>query len=397
MSAYDEIIRAIREQERLLAPIRDFENLYGHGFHRAAEEFLERERLLQSALPELSSSYQKAIESLQPEFDRMREFDSQLTYMASIADAHSSLSRLLSGHSGLVGAARAAINMGPHWQEIVESYSGLGDRATANELALKSHYASVAESAFLAQERLLRFSPESLGVTAGFAAGDISEVRSSFFTLTSSYRALMQSFEENELLIPSFPPIVSLGPSIEVFTSANTLGALSNTLAEESLYETESQTEHDLKEEIEASLDELLAALDFTFRDVWRGAKLALRSDNPDRMRHVVVSLRELVNHVLYRIAPNDEIERWTTDPNHFHGGRPTRAARVLYICRGINHGPFTDFISADVKASIECITLFQRGTHELCITFSEYQVKTLAVRTASLLRFLLLTYQATK
>ena len=80
-----------------------------------------------------------------------------------------------------------------------------------------------------------------------------------------------------------------------------------------------------------------------------------------------------------------------------FHDGRPTRAARVLYICRGINHGPFTDFISADVKANIECINLFQRGTHELLITFSEHQIKTLVVRTESLLRFLLLTHLATK
>lgn len=397
MSAYDEILRTVREQERLLAPIRDFEKLYGHDFRRVAEAEELRERLLQAALPELSSSYQKAIESLQPKFNRMRELDSQLTYMASIADAHSSLSRLLSRHSSLDGAAHVAINMDPHWQKIIKSYSGFGDPAIATELALKSHYASVAESASLAQERLLRFSPESLGVAAGFADGDISGVRSSFFALTSSYRALMQSFEENELLIPSFPPIISQGPSIEVFTSANTLGAISSTLAEESLYESESRVEHDLKEEIETSLDELLAALDDTFRDVWRGAKMALRSDNPDRVRHVVVSLRELVSHVLHRIAPNDEIERWTTDHNHFHDGRPTRAARVLYICRGINHGPFADFISADVKASIACIDLFQRGTHELCITFSEYQIKTLVVRTESLLRFLLLTYQVTK
>lgn len=37
MSAYDEIIRTVREQERLLAPIRDFEKLYGHDFRRVAE------------------------------------------------------------------------------------------------------------------------------------------------------------------------------------------------------------------------------------------------------------------------------------------------------------------------------------------------------------------------
>ncbi len=398
MSNYNEIIRDIRErEERLMAPIRNFENLYGHGFRRVAEELLERDRLLKSALPDLSNSYQKTIESMQIEFNRKIEFNIQSAYMSSISDAHSSLSRLLSQNSSLDAARAAAISINSHWQEVIESYSGLGNQAAAVELALKTHYTSMAESAFLAQERLLQLSPESLGVAVGFSVGDTSGVRSSFVTLTDSYSALIQSFEENELLIPSFPPIISQGPSIEVFTNANTLMALSSTVAEEPLYESRSQTEFELQEEIEASLDELLAALDSSFRDVWKGAKVALYSDNPDRMRHVVVSLRELVNHVLHRIAPNDEIKMWTTDHNHFHDGRPTRAARVLYICRGINNGPFADFISADVKASIECINLFQRGTHELLITFSEHQIKTLVVRTESLLRLLLLTHRATK
>lgn len=388
-SDYEKIIRAMREQERRLAPILDFENLYGHGFRSATEEFLERERRIQPVLPDLSNSYQKAIESLQPELDRMKEFNSQSMYMESVADAHSSLSRLLSKHPAFDDAARVAINMSADWQKTVESYSGFCDHAAATELALKSHYVSIAESAFLARERLFRITPESFGTLAGFAAEDISETQSSFLALTSSYRTLMQSFEENEFLIPSFSPIVSIGPSIEIFTSANTLEALSSTLTEES----ESQVERNLKEEIEASLDELLAAMDPEFQNVWSGAKKALDSDNPDRMRHVVTSLRELVTHVLHHIAPNKEITRWTVDPTHFHDGRPTRAARILYICRGINHGPFSDFISADVKAAIECINLFQRGTHELCIAFSEHQVKALVVRTESLLRFLLLIH----
>jgi hypothetical protein len=104
------------------------------------------------------------------------------------------------------------------------------------------------------------------------------------------------------------------------------------------------------------------------------------------------VSLRELVTHVLDAIAPSKEIQTWTRDPSHFHDERPTREARVLFVCRGVNHGPFSKFVSADVRATIEFIGLFQRGTHELAVSFSEVQLRALVTRAEALLRFLLLT-----
>jgi hypothetical protein len=51
MSFNDDLLRMIRETERILAPLRDFERLYGWSFQQVAEDFLERERLLRGALP----------------------------------------------------------------------------------------------------------------------------------------------------------------------------------------------------------------------------------------------------------------------------------------------------------------------------------------------------------
>jgi len=392
MSSCDYILRIMREADRALAPLRDFERLYGRGLQQATEDFLQRERLFRAALPELPSSYRSAVESLQPALDKFREFESLSSAMSLLADAHSGFSGLLARQTDLENIASASIALSPHWHESIMAYERLAGEIAAPELALKSHYATVAESIFLAQERLLRVPWNSLGNAIKIDSSEFSPVSDRFTTLTDTYRLLMQSFETREHFMASFPPIISAGPPLEILTSARLLDALSRPIPEEEFFEVDRQAESDLEDEIEATTDELLTALNPELRSVWLGAKEALRSDNPDRGRHVVVSLRELVTHVLDAIAPNKEIQTWTKDPSHFHDGRPTREARVLFVCRGVNHGPFSKFVSADVRATIEFIGLFQRGTHELAVSFSEVQLRALVTRAESLLRFLLLT-----
>lgn len=193
------------------------------------------------------------------------------------------------------------------------------------------------------------------------------------------------------------PPIVSSGPPVEVFTNAGILEALFRPIKQEQSADFEIEASRAIENEIEASLDDLLSALNSDFHRLLQGAKDALRSGNPDRARHITSSLRELFTHVLHTIAPDLEVMEWSSDPTHFHDGRPTRSARVLYVCRRINHGPFTQFMSADVKASLDLINMFQRGTHEIASGFTEGQLRLLVVRTESLLRFLLLTHRASE
>ena len=78
----------------------------------------------------------------------------------------------------------------------------------------------------------------------------------------------------------------------------------------------------------------LLQTLDPGLATPYRGARDALRSGNPDRSRHILTSLRELWNHVLRRIAPDDLVLAWIRGGDHhlLHEGRPTRKARALYV-----------------------------------------------------------------
>ena len=385
MNSYEHILQMMRDLDRILAPLRDFERLSGRGAQQIAQDFIRLEQLFHAALPNLSSSYRTAIECLQPALDQFREFERHSSAMASLADAHRSISAVISKQLDLEGIASASIVLNPHWQDSIAAYQRLGAGIAAGQLALKSHYASVAESAIVAQERLLRVPWESLGSATTIANLEFVGVRSHFAGLAETYRLLMQSFEAHEHFMASFPPLISAGPPLEILTSVNVLESLSRAPEVSDADDLEFEDEHDV------SIDELLAALNPALPSVWLGAKEALRSENPDRGRHVAISLRELVTHVLDMLAPPAAVQGWTSDPSHFHDGRPTREARVLFACRRVNHGPFSSFVSADVRATVEFIALFQRGTHELAAAFTAAQLRALVARAESLLRFLLL------
>lgn len=385
----------MRETERILAPLRDFERLYGHNAQQIVKDMLEQEKALKFALPEFSNSYLNVINSMQLSLEQLREFEWHSSAMAHVTDANSKLAEFFSKQSDIERIARSTVAIDPYWHESLKVYRQYPEEVNA-ELALKSHYTAVAESAFLAQQRLLHVPWESLGSATLMAPLEFYGIKDHFTTLTDMYQSLVLSFEDREHLIASFPPIVSGGPPIEILMSAKVVDILSRPVVDEKYEEQNQKAEADIEDEIESDTNELLEVLNPELRSVWLGAKEALRSENPDRGRHVAVSLRELITHVLHTLAPDNDIRSWTNDPSYFHENRPTRKSRVFYICRGINHGPFSKFVDADVHANIEFIDLFQRGTHNLNISFSDAQLRTLVIRTESLLRFLLLTCRKT-
>ena len=120
------------------------------------------------------------------------------------------------------------------------------------------------------------------------------------------------------------------------------------------------------------------------------GARQSLQSDNPDRARHVTTSVRELFTHILHGLAPDDEIRKWTTDESHFYNNRPTRRARLLYICREFSCDPLTKFVEDDVRAALTLIGSLNAGTHVVESKLTYPQLEAVVYRVESLALFLL-------
>jgi hypothetical protein len=137
-------------------------------------------------------------------------------------------------------------------------------------------------------------------------------------------------------------------------------------------------------------LEVLLAKIDPNFSQLLRGAKYAMNANHPDRIRHFAASLRELITHVLHKIAPDEAVKSWSNEPQHLHDGKPTRRARILFICREIQTPKMSKFLEEDVKSTLSFIDLFQEGTHAVQPSFNDKQIKAMLLRAEGLLRYLI-------
>jgi len=132
----------------------------------------------------------------------------------------------------------------------------------------------------------------------------------------------------------------------------------------------------------------------------FRGAHEAIHQQNTDRKRHILSSLRELWNRLLPTLAPNNEVLPWIPIPNrneeYIVKEKPTRKARIMYICRNINNGPLSEFVEVDVKAFIKFLDALNR-VHELDPSLTEAQLNSILIRSDSAIKYLVNIWKETQ
>lgn len=385
--------RMMEELQRQMAPYKDYERLYRSAFKDIEWVASEREKLVRGLVPEIEERYRSLVELAQREIERFKETSAISKHMLNVLGSTSILSDIRD-HEALTRLAKEAIGASRYWQSDLDIYRSLSGESEAYRLALLGHHSDVAELSLIAQESLRYLDWDAIGLKVGMSEEMMSKTASSFSTLLDKYDYLFQSFEEAQFKMASFPPFVSKLPPVEIITGSHLLTTISG--GEEKQPSEDNQPNYaPVIEDIELSLEDLLATLNPELISLWQGAKAGLRSFNPDRSRHIMVSLRELVTHVLHQTAPDSDIRSWTVDNSYFNDGRPTRQARLDFICRGLNHGPFAKFVSKDVSAYLELIQMLQRGTHELSTALTEEQLRALIIKTESLLRFVLIVWNS--
>lgn len=138
-------------------------------------------------------------------------------------------------------------------------------------------------------------------------------------------------------------------------------------------------------------VDLMLAELNPEYVTVLDEAYEALAGRSLGRVRHVLVSLRELITHVLHDLSPDAEVIAWSTDAKHFHNGKPTRAGRYLYICRFVAYGAYGDYLkksSGMTSAFFELLNVL----HDVRPDVGEFQLRLMLTDAIGILRFLLRT-----
>jgi len=238
---------------------------------------------------------------------------------------------------------------------------------------------------FQAEKSLLKVNSETVGNLIGLNSSQKTSIASSFSDLSISYNSVFSQFQANPALIPQVNPFLFKSVPASFLNSANLLGTLSVEIEDDI-------EEEELLEEIysESSILSLLGEINPDLKSLWHGANAAINSNQPDSIRHFATSTRELFTHVLHTLAPDKQIEAWDKRPDFYHEGKPTRRARLLYICREVNYDSMKDFVNKDVTSILSVVDLFNSETHKIKSDLTPKQIVALKVKAETTLKYIM-------
>ena len=346
--------------------------------------------------PDYLSFPEQVIKSLGPISQRHLEFARAMEVSSFASSQIAELAKASQHWQGLAGGIAAAGNAivemsQPHstWLEGLSIPDGI-----VSNLDLQIKGISSIQLANVAYRTTI-----TENIFAGIDFGDIQEkfgitepilhqLQEAINNMTDTYGSLAMSL--NDLPDVVALPAYSLpGASRELFLTGHAL---------QTIWPTEDQVDEEVKEHVEevrqetAGCRELLYSIEPALVGLYAGAYNAFNSDNADKARHTISSLRELWSHLLRCLAPDEEVTAWArslNDKNLLHEGQPTRRARVLYVCRYLNHKPLSEFVAQDTKALVGMMEVFHR-VHALEPNLTDDQLYTLLLRSDSWISYLL-------
>lgn len=258
---------------------------------------------------------------------------------------------------------------------------------------LQAHLARLSEWSAMAESSLARVPRELLGMRLGLEAADLAVLGVRHDEFGQAYRGLFRAVEESDLGVLEVPSSLTELPAGEFVNHSALVVSTSEAEVDEDAAEAQREVTSELAIETSDYLTILVAEINPELTHLLSGAREAYDSQHTDYVRHFVTSYRELFTHLLHALAPDAAVEKWTTDPGHFHNNRPTRRARLLYLTRDL--GPmFGGFMCANVEAALAFIDVFQKGTHGIKPSFTSEQLADMKNRTEGLLRFMLTANQ---
>jgi hypothetical protein len=111
----------------------------------------------------------------------------------------------------------------------------------------------------------------------------------------------------------------------------------------------------------EYDLKEALCQIKPSFYEKLLGAKQSANSNNVEKIRHISVSLRELLKDFINTIVPTDEVKNnYGSNLN----SKPSLEQKIDYFFMDINSSSLAEFVKNDVKLIKQIIDVLNTGVH---------------------------------
>ncbi|MCB2187673.1 MAG: hypothetical protein KQJ78_14725 [Deltaproteobacteria bacterium] len=149
---------------------------------------------------------------------------------------------------------------------------------------------------------------------------------------------------------------------------------------------------------VDGEFEGLLGMVDPRLLNKYRGAKLALNSNNPDKYEQLLASLRSLWENLLKKLAPDAEVITWAkingsmSDKHLFQDrskGIVKKRARLRFIYRNMPHDILSVVLESDEWVLDRIFRVFNR-IHEADMGLTQDMANLLIFRTDCFLGFVL-------
>lgn len=326
--------------------------------------------------------------------EEQRRFSEMMA--SSVRSANESLSRMTAGFAEIANLRKKMEELNRPWQcNLLRISEQMQRRLTVKDLVARQ-FSQAIRISIGAEAALSRFHGRAIGDLVGVTAAHSRVLSSRIMSVSNAYSQLVNRLNVERVHLLDLSSVILEHPPVEVFNVVGLAQSVTEVEADAEVEEIENDVRKNTTEVVKPSLEVALSSINPDLRNLWEGAQQMLTSTNPDRKRHLAASLRELFTHILHALSPDDRVRQWNSDPLFYRQDRPTRRARLLYICRGINQEEFRHFVNKDVEALLAFTDLFQQGTHDVAPPFSDEQLKALLYRTESAVLFLINISQST-
>jgi len=181
-------------------------------------------------------------------------------------------------------------------------------------------------------------------------------------SLTLSSQLVWSEWGSEGRLPPEQSAILREAPTIELYAASSAATAL---MSAEEIDEPSAVIERIATRAVQIA--PALKRVDPGLIMMYTGAIAVIGRPGPDHPRHFAVSLRELLTHLLHKLAPDDDLRTWDgARPEDFPNGRPTRQLRLRYIFRDVQNSAYAKFIDDDICRTLELMDVLNGGTHRL-------------------------------
>jgi len=221
----------------------------------------------------------------------------------------------------------------------------------------------------------------------------VNHLNTNISIMLEAYNALTKSYKDSIKNIVNHPKDMFEGINRELFTSIGMIYESKTMLNREKTPRNMVYTEFERSLELPSVVD-LLNDVDRNLSYMLIGAYQSLESDNLDKARQVLVSLRELVKHTLNLLVTESHIKEWLTSKGETTTKRKTLfKEKVLYMIEMLPNDDYGKFAKGDITAKLEILDVLN-GLHKRDLRYSNDGLRCIMHSVVSLLCYLLTIYK---